>query len=483
MGNSESRQIATVLSTACQGADDNFLSGRQQDPEVLVVLGDFLRHVELVWDKLPVSFTDVIKSKFLPRFTSSTDPEVWVIQQTFCKSIDNPATYIYNQLTNFEPRNNRKTPFEVAKDNLWLVAFARLRKQYESTAGRGALAKHLTQKANEEEYVRNKCGIFASAGQRLESAAIEVGGNGALICGLAVPYSTLTTPQRFKSLKLEDISRKVNRQSSERCEAPVAVLLSLYERQMHSWMAREREDENSKVFPKTRGRIVATQVVTSGGRKGHATLIEPSQSGVDDCPLIPRPQHAIHQLHRAQSQRTMPPRLFAGDTRGAIPALLVPENLLRTVKLDNKLCSDFDSYCFNATLFIEKGLPVAFRRSLSRATALVEHILQAEHPRTLACFLEVFIHLIQTGLHGERASMGPNIELGMSSRFAVSVRLDYIKRVVTNHFEEERLLRDLLAQFGNMPRLPTPRVMLNLAHNLSKQARHVEAEKMALESL
>ncbi|KAH0425459.1 hypothetical protein CcaCcLH18_10918 [Colletotrichum camelliae] len=191
MGNSESHQIATVLSVACQGADDNILSGRQQDPEVLLALQDFLRHVELVWDKLPVSFTDVIKSKFLPRFTSSTDPEVWVLQQIlFCKSIDNPAIYLYDQLTKMESLNIRNTPFEIARGNLWLVAFAHLRDQYESTAGRGALANYFKKKANEEQDVRNKCGVFATAGQRLESAAIEVGGNGALICGLVVPYST-----------------------------------------------------------------------------------------------------------------------------------------------------------------------------------------------------------------------------------------------------------------------------------------------------
>ncbi|KAF4619079.1 hypothetical protein G7Y89_g14768 [Cudoniella acicularis] len=67
-------------------------------------------------------------------------------------------------------------------------------------------------------------------------------------------------------------------------------------------------------------------------------------------------------------------------------------------KLHNDLCNDFDSYCFTATMLKEKGLHVEFRRALSKASALVEQILRAEHPRTLACFLEVFIHLIQTGL-------------------------------------------------------------------------------------
>ena len=235
-------------------------------------------------------------------------------------------------------------------------------------------------------------------------------------------------------------------------------------------------------------------------------------------------------------------------------ALLVSENLFHNIKvyfgnscrnmifddhgtlltpngaeLHNDLCNYFDSYCFTATMLMEKGLHVEFRRALSKASALVEQILRAEHPRTLACFLEVFIHLIQTGLPkvtsflrdyikrmsakvtrkghpwgqicrllGEldSESLGQAMaqtwkcttdifdsELGTFSRLAVSVRLDYIKRVITNCLEEERLLRDLLAQFGGIPRLPTPRVMLNLAHNLNRQGRHDEAEEMALEVL
>ncbi|KAH6985586.1 hypothetical protein EDB80DRAFT_231815 [Ilyonectria destructans] len=249
-------------------------------------------------------------------------------------------------------------------------------------------------------------------------------------------------------------------------------------------------------------------------------------------------------------------RGFFSDPHSPSPpqALLVSENLFHNIKvyfenscrnmnfddhgnlltpngakLDNALCNDFDSYCFTATMLIGKGLHVEFRRALSKASALVEQILRAEHPRTLACFLEVFIHLIQTGLPKVTSSLCDYIkrmsakvtrkghpwgqicrllgeldsesldqamaqiwkcttdifdsELGTFSRLAVSVRLDYIKRVVTNHLEEERLLRDLLARFGGIPILPTPRVMLNLAHNLNRQGRHEEAEEMALEVL
>lgn len=236
------------------------------------------------------------------------------------------------------------------------------------------------------------------------------------------------------------------------------------------------------------------------------------------------------------------------------PTLLVPENLFYSVKeyfesscrnmildnhgtlitsngaeLRNDLCNDFDSYCFTATMLIEKGLHVEFGRALSKASALVEQILRAEHPRTLACFLEVFIHLIQNGLTAVTSLLCEfikemsakvirkghpwaqicqllgeldtesfadamaqtwkcttdifDIELGPFSRLAVSVRLDYIKRVygITNYGEEERLLRNLLTQLGNIPTHPKPRVMLNLAHNLNRQERHDDAEAMALE--
>ena len=252
-----------------------------------------------------------------------------------------------------------------------------------------------------------------------------------------------------------------------------------------------------------------------------------------------RIQWANNQVSRSPS----PPR-----------ALLVPEHLLRNIKfyfeqscqnmifddygslltsngakLHNDLCDNFDSYCFTASMLKAKGSHVGVRHALSKASALVGKILQAEHPRTLACFLEVFIHLIQTGLPevtfflrdyikrmstevtrkehpwgqicwllGELESESLDqamvqiwkcttdifdSELGTFSRFAVSARLDYIKRVITNCCEEERLLRDILARFGDTPRLPTPRVMLNLAHNLNKLGRYNEAEEMALEVL
>jgi len=234
-------------------------------------------------------------------------------------------------------------------------------------------------------------------------------------------------------------------------------------------------------------------------------------------------------------------------------ALLIPESFLRVLKVyfedscrkmmfdendlllspdgaefRNDICNDFDSYCFTATILKERGLHAEFGRTLSKACDLVEPILRAEHPRTLACFFEVLIHLIQTGLSEVAFTLRDFIKkmsaeidgreriwsqlywllgqvdpeslvhvmvhgwscttdvfdgvLGPSHRLAVSVRLDYVKRVmITNYSEEERLLRNLLTRFEGTPRHPTPRVMLNLAHNLNRQGRHDETEEVALD--
>ncbi|KFY63875.1 hypothetical protein V496_03613 [Pseudogymnoascus sp. VKM F-4515 (FW-2607)] len=263
-----------------------------------------------------------------------------------------------------------------------------------------------------------------------------------------------------------------------------------------------------------------------------------------DLTTTMHPQHlrgaVAHQKGTLHS--TVPHSLFPPQD------LLVHEKLLwnikgyfemscRSMKFDNygdlltpygaNLINDFDSYCFTATVFQGKGLLIEFRRALSKACALVEEILRAEHPRTLACFLEVFIHFIQTGLpditsflcrliqatsarvnkeglwgqicqllgkansesSGQAMAQAWNLmtdtfdsELGASSRLAVSVRLDYIKRVygATDYPEEEEVRLRRLLPFG-APELSTPRVMLNLAHNLSRQGLYNEAEEMALE--
>lgn len=196
----------------------------------------------------------------------------------------------------------------------------------------------------------------------------------------------------------------------------------------------------------------------------------------------------------------------------------------------NDRCNDFDSYCFTATTLVQKGLKIDFLRALSKACALVKPILQTAHPRTLSCFFEVLVHLIQVGhpdvafhildfinqmfesIGEEESPLGHICRLlgqvdhesfleamvegwecvtntfdrilGFSHRLAVSVRLDYVKRIMVNDLsKEEALLRDLLSRLGITPGHSTPRVMLNLAHNLNKQCRHEEAQDTALEVL
>lgn len=301
------------------------------------------------------------------------------------------------------------------------------------------------------------------------------------------------------------------------------------------WPLVDNDREVGTVMPSTRKSATRNQEASRGG------------------------EHFLSPAFRISTAPTTRPSqgLEVGTTLGdkAVPrrapspprVLLIQEQLLRHTKLyfeyscrkmtfdaneillspggtefRNDLCAEFDSYCFTATMFHEKGLLDESRRALSRASALVVAILRAEHPRTLACFFEVLMHLIQIGLpdvafllrrfiQGMSAEIGRegnlwtqicqllgeldqgsladamaqawrcttevfDDKLGPSHRFAVSVRLDYFKRVITDELDEERLLRGALAQLGDTPRLSTPRVMLNLAHNLSRQGRHREAE-------
>jgi hypothetical protein len=49
-------------------------------------------------------------------------------------------------------------------------------------------------------------------------------------------------------------------------------------------------------------------------------------------------------------------------------------------KLHNDLYNNFNSYCFTATMLIEKGLYVEFHCALFKVSALVEQILRAKYP-------------------------------------------------------------------------------------------------------
>ena len=199
-----------------------------------------------------------------------------------------------------------------------------------------------------------------------------------------------------------------------------------------------------------------------------------------------------------------------------------------TLRYDH--CSDLDSYCFSAIIFArKKESSQEFHSAISRASDLVRPVLRTEHPRTLSCFLEVFIYFIQTGhidvtnllrkhikalssLYIEKGhplrdicetlgELDPEAllpvltrvwrftvevftrKLGNSHPLTVAAHLDCLKRIY-GHTEEDLLneeqeLRMILTELECKLSLSTPRVMLNLAHNLNKQNRYEEAREMA----
>ena len=65
---------------------------------------------------------------------------------------------------------------------------------------------------------------------------------------------------------------------------------------------------------------------------------------------------------------------------------------------------DFETYCRNAAQFLRSGSVDKFPRELSKAANLIQDLLRAEHPRTLDCFLEVFLSLSRAG-YPETASL------------------------------------------------------------------------------
>lgn len=289
-----------------------------------------------------------------------------------------------------------------------------------------------------------------------------------------------------------------------------------------------------------------------------AVSCQATRKWASGCAYNLQPDHSLEQLVQEREKadaltdtaEKFMNRNLSVRTPSPPQALEIPEKLFRLIKVyfkdscqkmafdhneillssdgaefRNDRCTDFDSYCFTATMLTKKGMNRESGNVLSKAIALIEDILRAEHPRTLACFFEVLIHLIQSG-HHQVAFMLRNFTeklstkiirkeslwsqicrllgeldpeslahamaqawkctidvfddvLGPSNRLAVSIHLDCIKRVITDRSEEERLLRHRVAQLADTPCHPTLRVMLNLAHNLNRQGRHDEAEEWA----
>ncbi|KAF4547204.1 Hypothetical protein D9617_53g017750 [Elsinoe fawcettii] len=192
----------------------------------------------------------------------------------------------------------------------------------------------------------------------------------------------------------------------------------------------------------------------------------------------------------------------------------------------NDLCDKFDSLCFRATMLIADASVDERNSTLNEALALLPSIIESQHPRTLTCFFEVLLHLTRSGLPevvlefqryiavlSERIISLPSpwrkicqllgqldaevltsamerawscvtetvsTILGRSNRLAISIHLDYMKRVVVDLVEEENFLRGLLTALKGRLLPSTPRVMLNLAHNLLRQARYTEASETAV---
>ena len=199
-----------------------------------------------------------------------------------------------------------------------------------------------------------------------------------------------------------------------------------------------------------------------------------------------------------------------------------------TLSLPNH-APDFETYCRNAAEFLRLGSTDKFRRELSKATNLVQGLLRAEHPRTLDCFLEVFLSLLRAG-YPEIASLLRDFigkmaatvivrkhpwgdicrliseldpesleqvlvqswrctinafenNLGPFNQLTLNTHLQFIHHVYasTDLLEEERLLRELLAQCehaSNIPIVPTTGIILNLMRNMTAQGRYTEGERL-----
>jgi hypothetical protein len=58
-------------------------------------------------------------------------------------------------------------------------------------------------------------------------------------------------------------------------------------------------------------------------------------------------------------------------------------------------CRAFDSYCFTATIMLQRNMFAEESHVHDKAFALLTDVMQTEHPRTLVCFFGVMINLIQ----------------------------------------------------------------------------------------
>ncbi|KZL70489.1 ankyrin repeat containing protein [Colletotrichum tofieldiae] len=242
MGNAES-SLVEALSSACQGTDDT-----ASQPQVLADLENFLVHLERVWSKLPVCVTNAIKSRFLPCFASSTDPEAWVLHQIFSEAPGDKATYLYDELDALSASTapSDMTRFDFAKRNVWLVAFARIRNLH---GDQSAMADHIFARKQQGDKVRKKCSDLGLAGERLGSVLDRAGGPGALIYGLRLSLTNLARYDRFKKVAIETSYEPLVQANIRRCNKIVDVLLTLYESQASTCQVENEQDAGSSGAP------------------------------------------------------------------------------------------------------------------------------------------------------------------------------------------------------------------------------------------
>ncbi|KAK1657348.1 hypothetical protein BDP55DRAFT_440040 [Colletotrichum godetiae] len=255
MGNVESCQFADALSQVCQRKSGDISVDRLLAPEFLEALEEFLKHIKSNWDKFPSSVADIVKDKLLPRFDPKEDPkgdpEAWVHQQIVREPADDFPNHLYDHLVSLR---KSKITFEVAKRNVLLIAFSNLQIQRDSGPDRGALSKYLItvkEKNSEQEIrkIRNNCNDFTTAGRRLQSWLGNLGGSGALICGLYIAMSTEQSAEKLAELVVQN--------SLERCGRLVDALLKSYETEARVWVnsqtppGRKRKREISAALPQS----------------------------------------------------------------------------------------------------------------------------------------------------------------------------------------------------------------------------------------
>ncbi|KAK1656770.1 hypothetical protein BDP55DRAFT_69048 [Colletotrichum godetiae] len=285
-------------------------------PQFLVAPSVFLEQIQLCWDHLPCCVTDAVERTLSSHINAELEPEAWVQQQIRSQPALDFAIHLYDHLT----QENQSDPPQLrnAKRNVWLVAFGELRETFESSCGRGALVNYILNKKQpaDEARFRRDCGNLAIAGDRLKSFSAVVGGSGALICGLSIPWTTLTKAKGFENVSPEAISDSVNRENIERCGTQVDKLLTAYETQARACIDSQESPPSRKRKRKNPpARIANIEQATIP-----LTMADDGLQHVDDTIRLPNQGHseisAYRPLAPPAGERHPSPARGSGDPNG-----------------------------------------------------------------------------------------------------------------------------------------------------------------------